>query len=281
MLKKLILLITLFIPLYSHADVTSLAPRIVSVDSNATEILLALELGDHIVATDITSQSLLPSAVDNLGYHRTLSAEGLLQTNADWVIGSDHMGPPETLRLLEKAPLKLVQLASPTSLDALSGNVMQLGTMLAREDLAKALVTDIAQRQKKLADTNSSHQLRMVFLLDLGDRGLSQAGTGTTAAALITLLNGNNISTFSGYQSVSIEALLSANPDVILIGQRADGELDPANLLERYPLLENTRAGTQQQIIGINAAKLIAGLSLGALDEALRVSALLSASRSP
>lgn len=244
--------------------------RIISVDSNTTEVLLALGVGDQIVAADVTSQSLLSTQVPDLGYHRTLSAEGILQSNPDWVIGSEHMGPPETLEILKKASLKLVQLNSPKTLPELTANVMMLGEQLDREEQAKRLIADIQTHQQALPQQSDSGP-RMIFLLDLGDRGLSQAGRGTTADALINLLGGNNISDFGGYKSVSTEALLAINPDVILLGQRDDAQLDDQTIRQRHPLLSHTMAGEKNNIIGVNAAKLIAGLSLGAIDEAERI----------
>jgi heme transport system substrate-binding protein len=264
-LLSLLMLLMLFSPAYGQTDRQT--QRIVSVDSNATEILLALGLADQIVAADVTSQSLLSPSVPDLGYHRSLSAEGILQYHPDWVIGSEHMGPPETLALLEKASLKLIKLNSPSSPTQLAENVSTLGKLLGREQQAIRVVEKIEALQAHFPSA-SRQDHRMVFLLDLGDRGLSQAGKGTTADALIRLLGGTNISKFAGYQSVSIEALLAINPDVILLGQREDQVLDSEAIRQQYPLLSHTLAGQQSRIISVNAAELVAGLSLGALDEA-------------
>lgn len=263
-LLTLLVLLMLFSPVYGQTDRQT--QRIISVDSNATEILLALGLGDQIVAADITSQSLLPPSVPDLGYHRSLSAEGILQYQPDWVIGSEHMGPPETVDLLEKAVLKLVRLKSPSSPAELAENISTLGKLLGRERSATALIEKVESQQSTFSSTTQDN--RMVFLLDLGDRGLSQAGKGTTADALIRLLGGHNVSTFAGYQSVSTEALLAINPDVILLGQRDDTALDSTAIRQKHPLLNHTLAGQHDRILGVNAAKLVAGLSLGALSEA-------------
>ncbi len=267
------IVLILLTPLRLHAE--TLTQRIVTVDSNATEILIALGLGQKIVAADVTSQSLLSSDVPNLGYHRALSAEGILDNNPDWVVGSDHMGPEETLSLLKKAPLRLVQLNSPKNLTELKANITALGQLLGREQEATSLVTRVDQLGKQLSAVGDKQQ-NIIFLLDLGDRGLSQAGNGTTADALITLLGGHNLGQFSGYKSVSVEALLSISPDVILLGQRSDSEADIERILQRQPLLINTPAGRKDNIIGVNAGKLIAGISLGALDEALAISEQLT-----
>lgn len=253
----------------SYAD--SDKSRLVSVDGNATEILLNLGLSEHIVAADLTSQPLLPESVENLGYHRTLSAEGLLQLHPDLVIGSNHMGPETTLSALKKANIPVLKLHSPTSLEQLEANIVTLASRLGVESASQNLIQQIDNRQQSLFNKLPDNKPSVVFLLDIGERGLSQAGTDTTGDALITLLGGKNISQFSGYKSISVEALLAINPDIILVGSRSDSLDSANNLINRQPLLQHSQAAKNNQIVSVNAATLIAGLSLGALTEAERL----------
>ena len=264
-----LLLMALFTASTSYADSDN--SRLVSVDSNATEILLDLGLGERIVAADLTSQPLLSQPVENLGYHRTLSAEGLLQLHPDLVIGSNHMGPAPTIAALKKAHIPVLELDSPTTLDQLETNITLLASRLHAESAAQELIEQLQKRQAALLEKQPGHKPTVVFLLDIGERGLSQAGTNTTGDALIKLLGGKNISQFSGYKSISVEALLAVNPDIILVGSRSDS-LDSANkLVKRQPLLQHSQAAKNNQIVSVNAATLIAGLSLGALAEAERL----------
>ncbi|WP_417511823.1 heme/hemin ABC transporter substrate-binding protein [Methylophaga sp.] len=262
-------MLTLLTASTSHADSDN--SRLVSVDGNATEILLNLGLEEHIVAADLTSQPLLSQPVENLGYHRTLSAEGLLQLHPDLVIGSNHMGPSPTIAALKKAHIPLLQLDSPTTLEQLETNITLLAARLNAESSAQKLIEQLQIRQSALLEKQPAHKPTVVFLLDIGERGLSQAGSDTTGDALIKLLGGKNISQFSGYKSISVEALLAINPDIILVGSRSD-TLDSANkLLNRQPLLQHSQAAKNNQIVSVNAATLIAGLSIGALAEAERL----------
>ena len=66
------------------------AGRIVSLGGAATEILYALGCGDRIVAVDVTSR--YPAATrekPNVGYYRSLSAEGVLALNPDLIVATD------------------------------------------------------------------------------------------------------------------------------------------------------------------------------------------------
>ncbi len=87
--------------------------RVISTDAGITELMFALGLDKQLVAVDVTSQ--LPPdypKLANIGYHRTLSAEGLLSLNPTIVIGSEHTGPENVLMALKQAKVQFVSLNS-------------------------------------------------------------------------------------------------------------------------------------------------------------------------
>ncbi|HAO26408.1 MAG TPA: hypothetical protein DCQ49_15260 [Methylophaga sp.] len=252
------------------------AERIISVDSNATEILLALGVGSKIIATDITSEPLLKGEnIQILGYHRTLSAEALLSLQPDLIVGSDHTGPAATVNAIQQAQINFIQLDSPESVAELSRNIHRLAKSLNREATGQALIDDIQQLENAIVSKQNGSALNMVFLLDLNDRGLSQAGRDTVGNALITLLHGENVSNFNGFQTVSLESILAINPDVIIVGKRINGAPEKEQLLARYPLLKNTAAGQAQRIVSVDASKLIAGLSITAVNQANQLAEII------
>jgi len=256
------------------------AQRIISVDSNATEILLALGVGPQIVAIDITSEPLLDGQhVEKLGYHRALSAEAILSLQPDLIVGSDHTGPAPTLRAIESSQINFIQLNSPETIADLNRNIQQLAKALGQENIGQQLIDDIHALETTIVGNLNGSNLKMVFLLDLNDRGLSQAGKDTVGNALINMLDGRNVSEFNGYQSVSLESVLVMNPDVIMVGRRSNGAPETEQLLSRYPLLKNTSAGQTQRIISIDASKLIAGLSITAVQQAKQLAEIIYSSR--
>lgn len=255
------------------------AEKIISVDSNATEILLALDIGSKIIAADITSEPLLTSQnVKQLGYHRALSAEAILSLQPDLIVGSDHTGPPSTVKAIQNAQINFIQLNSPQTIADLRSNIQHLAKALDREKTGQQLIHDIQRMETAINDHVKESNLKMVFLLDLNDRGLSQAGRDTVGHALINVFDGQNISEFNGYQSVSLESILAMNPDVILVGSRSNGAPETEQLLSRHPLLKNTAAGQTRRIISIDASKLIAGLSISAVKQADQLAAIIYSS---
>ena len=75
--------------------------RLVSADAGATNMIVALGLADSLVAVDVTSPASGDLAeLPRIGYHRNLSAEGLLSLSPTHLVGTDHMGPDTTLSVL-------------------------------------------------------------------------------------------------------------------------------------------------------------------------------------
>lgn len=250
--------------------------RIVSVDANATEILLEFDLGDQLVAADVTSASLLPNkTIASLGYHRALSAEGLLSAQPELVIGSQHMGPAPVVEALQSAAIPLVRLTPPNNVSELLTNIHVMADTLGKPVHAQRVVGEVESQWQQLSAKHLDKKPTMVFLMTLNERGLSQAGTGTAGYALVELLGGQNISDYSGYKTVSMEALLDINPDVILVGSHHDGTDTRSELLAEHRMLAFTNAVKNEQFLSVDASKMIAGVSIGLLQEAERLSQLI------
>jgi iron complex transport system substrate-binding protein len=250
--------------------------RVVSIDANATGILIGFGLADSIVAVDVTSQMLVSDkGLPNLGYHRALSAEGVLSTEPSLVIGSNHMGPVKVIDTLNAAGIPLIQLQAATNSVELVTNIRFLGDQLGLESHAGELIEQVTGQQQLISQRAEQQSLSMVFLLDMSERGLSKAGAGTTGAALVSLLGGQGLSSYGGYQSIAIEALLELDPDVILIGGEEPGADAAQAFLAKHPLLAHTRAVKNNRLLNVDSGTMVAGVSLGVMDEAERLSRLV------
>jgi len=259
------------------SDVRRQPPRIISTDAGATELILALGAGEHLIAVDVTTQ--LPDGfrdLPNVGYHRNLSPEGLLALQPTLVVGSDHIGPEVVLRALRQADIAVVQLPTAHTPAQLRANVDTLATALDRQADARPLLDQLAQKLAYL----EAHPLdgsRAAFLLNTDPGKLRLAGAHTAGAALLQLIGSTNVATYPNYRTVAAEALLALRPEIILIAGQ-NPEQDAQQLMRTHSVLAHTPAGHEQRIIGIKGSCLVAGLSLAAIDEAVRLVDLIGAS---
>ncbi|NRD73202.1 ABC transporter substrate-binding protein [Shewanella sp. VB17] len=250
--------------------------RVVSAGAGMTELVLALDAGDELVAVDSTS--LLPKelgTIKKLGYHRMLSAEGILALQPDLVLGTDAMGPESTLAVLKGANVKVVTLTGATTTEQLLNNIDALGKLLNRQEQAKTLAVSVSQsfdsiKVKKEKVIKSGKLPAILFMLLQDNRPARVGGQGTAADIIIELAGGKNIADFSGYKSLSQEGILSLQPDLILISSRSENSQinDIDKVLKLMPLLKHTPAGEHNMIQTLTAQALLGGLGLSSIDAA-------------
>lgn len=248
--------------------------RIVSTDAGVTELLLALGAESLLVAVDDSSQLSGGTDLPRLGYHRALAAEGLVSLAPDLVLGSTSMGPPHVVAALQRSSIRLLQLPTPLNLDMLRGNITALQQALAVHPGSSALQADLDAKAARLASLTAASPLRAVFLLRAEAGKLRMAGSDTAGAAFIDLLGAENLADYSGYRSLSAEALLALEPELLLFADTGGGTLD--DITGQIPLLRFSPALQQGRAFLVDANALVAGLSLTALDEALRVATTLA-----
>jgi len=249
--------------------------RIVSTDGFVTELIFSLEQQEHLIAIDVTSK--VPKGfktLPNIGYHRNLSAEGLLSLHPSIVIGSEYMGPKNVVSALHAANIPLIQLSSAKTPNQLKDNVNIVANALMQKHKGEALNTTISKKISTITEKVLNTE-RIAFLLSMDTSKLRLAGQGTNGDALIKLLGASNVSNFKNYQNVSAESLLAMNPSIILVaGKNTDTAV--SELLQVQRILKYSHAGKNNKILSIDGSSLVAGLSISAITEALRIIQTLS-----
>lgn len=254
--------------------------RVVSAGSAVTELLLALDAKDSLVAVDVTSQ--LPEGMElpKVGYHRRLSAEGLLGLSPTKLIGSDEMGPNTTLDQLKSAGVDVEVVNTEANVEGLVDRIDQIATIMHREAQATALKTEVEAQVKALEGNQpaKADKKKVLFLLMHEGRPANVAGSETTPDAIIQLAGGENpaASKLSSYKPLSTEAMVEMQPDVILVSGRSYQTMGGADaILKAMPLLAATPAGMNKNIVTIDGHALVGGLGLKSLSEAKRLNELL------
>ncbi|WP_417221935.1 heme/hemin ABC transporter substrate-binding protein [Amphritea sp.] len=270
---QLMLLMAVPLSVYAEQPV-----RVISTDAGVTELMFALGLDKQLVAVDVTSQ--LPPdypKLANIGYHRTLSAEGLLSLNPTVVIGSEHTGPENVLMALKQANVKFVPLKSANTGQQLEDNILQLSTALNQVDKGQALLVSVNDKLAKIEQQHLAGE-RVAFLLAMDETKLRLAGRGTSGDAFIHLMKAENVAGFDNYRNISVESLLEMQPTIIIVAGRT-ADMAVPNLLAANAVLAHTPAGKQQRIVAVDGASLVVGLSVSAIDEAIRLTQQLSTTR--
>lgn len=268
----LICLITLTLPTIQAETLPPDSPqRLISTDAGATEILIALGMSDRLVAVDDSSQTFVDQELPRLGYHRALAAEGMMALSPDLIIGSDTMGPPHVVEALSRARVPLLQLSTPLTVDDLAANIQRLSAALGlqeNEDLLQAL----SRAHRQLQSDTEREPLSATFLLRAEGGKLRMAGTDTAGHAFVELIGARNVANHQGYRSLSPEAVLEMQPDLLLFADTQGSDVgDASGLLSDMPVLRFSKAHEQGHLLLVDPNALVGGISLAALDEALRI----------
>lgn len=121
-----------------------------------------------------------------VGYHRRLSAEGLLALRPTKVIGSDEMGPKTTLSQLKSAGVDVEIVNTDANVEGLYQRIDQIANLMDRKAQAESLKQDV-QAQVQALNANQPDQAKkkkVLFLLIHEGRPANVAGSQTTPMQL-------------------------------------------------------------------------------------------------
>ena len=238
------------------------ATRVVSVGGAVTETIYALGAQGLLVGVDTTS--LYPAAaraLPNVGYARSLSAEGVLSLAPTLVVAGDEAGPPVVLRQLEAAKVPVQVLVADHSVAGVAERTQKLAMLLGREEAGRVLVAQLQRDAQAATDKVASLKgppPRVLFILAHSMSQVRVAGQRTAADAMLHLAGATNaLNGFDGYKPLSPEAAIAAAPDVLLVtdqGLEAAGGVDG---LLRAPGLAATPAGRARRVVSLDALWLL------------------------
>tara|TARA_B100001057_G_C22779632_1_gene923120 strand:- start:60 stop:950 length:891 start_codon:yes stop_codon:yes gene_type:complete len=255
-------------------------PRIISAGSAVTELVLALGAEEQLVGIDVTSRFPQSEKLPKIGYHRNLSAEGLLALEPTTLIGSDEMGPDNAISQLKSAGVNVEIVNTEANVEGLLKRIDQIAKITHTEDHSKQVKAEVNQKVAALkANQVPSNQAKKVLFLLLHEgRPANVAGGETSPNAIIELAGGINpaAQSLTSYKPLSMESLVEMQPDVILVSGRSYQKMGGADaILKSLPMLAATPAGMNKQIITVNGSALVGGLGLESLSEAKRLNALI------
>jgi iron complex transport system substrate-binding protein len=239
--------------------------RIVSVGGALTEIVYALEAQGELVGVDTTS--LYPATAQQLpqvGYARTLSAEGVLSLAPTQLIATEEAGPQTVLRQVRDAGVPVAVLSANNKFEGLLERVKQVGQITGRADPAARLAQALQQQWNgALAKVRQRQHapVRVLFILAHAPNQVMVGGRETGADAMLAYAGAVNVmggqGGFAGYKPLTPEAVIAARPDIVLVtdqGLKASGGVDG---ILKLPGLAQTPAGKQHRIVSQEAMLLL------------------------
>jgi iron complex transport system substrate-binding protein len=252
------------------------AQRIISLSPHVTELLFAVGAGPRIVGT--IAHSDYPSGarrIRRIGDYRGLDIEAILALEPDLIVTWPSGNPPEQLQTLKRLGLPLFA-SDPVRLEDIPETLARLGR-LTGDDAQAAEQAAAFQRRLQQLRVRYRDRAPVTVFVQIWRQPLMTVNGHHLISDVVKLCGGRNIfADLSALSAqVSTEAVLQADPDVI-ITTAEDGN-DPPSLRDwhRWPTLKATRDG---HLYGI-APDIIASDTPRILDGAARMCRLLEQAR--
>jgi iron complex transport system substrate-binding protein len=231
---------------FHNAPTEAKDARYVVISPIYNEIIWALGAQDKVVGVDLSTT--YPPEVKNVqtvGYHRALSAEGILSLHPTAVIHDNNIGPPQVVQQLQQLNIPLQTFtAKNDSIDGAKALIREMGAYFHKESRAEELCNKLdTERSASLEQVKHYSDHPRVAVIHFGRAsnvylvvGKGGGGDGGGVSQMVELAGGEMAIENRGMQRMeSPEIIAKANPDVILLTNygydRLNGSLDQIKAL--------------------------------------------------
>jgi iron complex transport system substrate-binding protein len=240
------------------------AERVVGVSKQLNEFLYAIGAESILVARDLTS--IYPPAIRSLptvGYHRALSAEGIIAARPTLLLTDGNVGPEPVLEQVRKVGIPVLVLGAGGTVDSAQQLLAALGARFHRERAADSVLQQWKAGMAEVrADSARLNQLPRprVLVMHFGQlvNGYLAVNRGGPADQMITWAGGANaIDSVGGMTRLTPELIAKAAPDVIVATDVGFDRVGNAASFAALPGVALTPAAKAGRIYRIDETELI------------------------
>ena len=214
-----------------HREVTVPMPltSVVTLAPSLTETLAYLGAEDLITAVDINSD--FPESLSELpritGWDMSINYEELVALGPDLILASE-MTSLEAISSMEDLGLNVFCIKNPADFPELFESILMIGELIGKTPEAEELTAALSDRAAEIeaAAAEAEDKPLVFYEIDATDPAKPwTAGKGTFISKLIQMAGGVNLGDeLDGeWIQISLEALLKADPQIILLGDSMYG----------------------------------------------------------
>jgi len=245
-----------------------------------TEMIYFLGEEHRLIAVDRTSNypkeaRLLPQ----VGYVRALSTEGMLSLEPTLIMGEDDMGPPEVVAQLERTGVEMVRIPESFTPQGVIDKLRCVAKVLAvdsdRVAVAEAKLAASLQQLEAISVSKPKILPTAAVILVFSEGAPVAAGVNTAGDGLIRMAGMQNaLSAIDGWKPLSAESLIEADPEYLILTDRAVAAAGGLDKVYENPAIRLTTAGRKKQLLQMDGMALL-GFGPRTLDAAAKISTLV------
>ncbi len=221
--------------------------KVVSMAPNITEMIYQLGLESKLVGrTDYCDYPEQALGIETVGTLREPDIEKIISLEPDVVIASTHFSEEANKKLTDLG-VKVIVLYEEFEIEGVYSIITSMGTIFNVNEVAATAVNDMI---KSITETKSRIEgldiPSVYYVVGYGENGDYTAGGDTFIGQMISLAGGNNIAQDILGWSYTLESLVEADPDIIIISEDMKADFEAA---ENYKDLSAVKNG---HVYGIN-----------------------------
>lgn len=215
-------------------SINEIPERIVSHVPSITETLFALGLGEKVVGvSDYGNYPEDAKSKPSVGNYFDPSIENIVALDPDLVLTDGHS---ENIKQLDSLGITYLVI-DPKDIDGIFRDIELLGKVTGMEGRASKLINDMEKEMSRVLNrVKDAPRVRVFYVFDATDLNNPwTAGPGSFVDSLINMAGGENIAakTVSAWVKFSIEAVVAADPEIIMIdASHGTAVITPAKLRE-------------------------------------------------
>ncbi|QVQ54199.1 ABC transporter substrate-binding protein [Spiractinospora alimapuensis] len=239
---------------YEDVEVTDTS-RILPLTGMIAEVVFTLGLGDNVVGRDAAADFVEAEDLPVVSEGHDVSPENALAQEPTVILADTWTGPPEALDQLQASGIPLVILEEAWTFDDMYPRFERVAEALGVPELGTRLVERTQSQMEEVGENApTGDPLSVAFLYLRGTAGVYLlGGRGSGADALIEEVGavdaGVEIGLEEPFTPITTEALISAQPDVLLVMSNGLESVGGVDGLAEIPGIAQTPAGQEGRVI--------------------------------
>ncbi|UUU20077.1 ABC transporter substrate-binding protein [Streptomyces sp. DSM 40750] len=239
------------------------ASRILPLNGGIAEIVFTLGLGDKVVGRDITATFEEAEGLPQVTKAHDVSAESVLSLEPTVVLADTDTGPSEVIDQIRDAGVPVVVLDPANELSDVSTRTTRVAEALGVPAAGEALNQRFADELKAArAAVPKGSRPKVAFLYMRGSAAVYLiGGKGSGADSLIAAAGAEDAGVAAGldkpFTPITSEALVKAQPDVILMMSKGLESVGGVDGLVEIPGIKETPAGMDRRVVDLEDGVLL------------------------
>lgn len=238
--------------------------RVVSVSKQINEFIYDIGAEDNLVGRDLTS--IYPPAIKKLtsvGYHRALSAEGIISLKPTLFLTDGNVGPDAVLDQLRKVGIPILVIKPGATLDSAQLLMKQLGQHFDREKAADSVIAVWQAGMDSIwSDTarwvGKPHPRVLIMHMGQIVNDYLAVGSNGPAGKMLHWAGAvNAIDSTRSMTRLNPELIAKLAPDIIIATDVGYDRMGSAEKFATLPGVNLTPAGKNHRIYRINETELL------------------------